>query len=449
MSTDDFERDLRDRMKAHAAELDRTTSPAPPLWTLLAAQRTTESPNEPTERRTILRLGFAVAGVAALALALVSGSLLLGHQQLSGPAAWSPVSATVSPSLIATNSTTPGTPGPLQTPLPIWSPVRPEPLGGLTMLEPTMQDEGVLWSPDGQHFALVSADASAVFNVYMFDKAGVWVGEAPGWAVAWASDDSLIVLPYDPTSQDGLLPAYLAKIGYNDVSTMQVLPGRYRRVVGNGHGTAALETAQGYAMWLNGSLLPEVGCACSPLSVSTDGRLVAVEDTGVKVVKTDSGQDVQGWPNLALGAHTHASFSPDGQHLSVSDVDGSLNTLVVLNISNGRRTDLLAGHFSYSGTWMSSGQLFAGDDTGAWWTVPIDGSSPKRTELPNSSRDAVPSSTGMVAAVNDPGSTLLIEQSGKTRTSTLPSPALALYWSPDGTELVVSCESGAVLLAQY
>jgi hypothetical protein len=312
-----------------------------------------------------------------------------------------------------------------------------------------MQDEGVLWAPDGKHFALLSGDPGGVSNVYLFDKVGTWVGEAPGWAAAWASDNTLIVLPSDPTSPDGLLTAYIASIGYNNVSTMRALPGRYSDIVGSGYGTAALPTAHGYAIWLDGSLKPEVGCGCGPVAVSADGSLVAIENSiGLKVVETGSGQDVQSWPDLHTGAHLHASFSPDGRHVTVTSVYGSLNTLVVLTVSDGRRADLLPGHFANNGTWVNNDRLFAGDDSGGWWFLPADGANPKTAGPPSGSWAAVASSTGSIAAVDEDGTTLSITTSGKTRTLTLPPKALGLHWSPDGTQLVVGCEAGAVVVVR-
>ncbi|HEY5487316.1 MAG TPA: hypothetical protein VIK06_06695 [Candidatus Limnocylindrales bacterium] len=310
-----------------------------------------------------------------------------------------------------------------------------------------MQDEGVLWAPDGQHFAVLSSDSNDVLNVYIFDSAGTWVGEAPGARAAWTGDHTLLVLPWDPTTQDGLQTAYIASFGYNDVSTMPALPGRYSDILGGGQGAAALPTAHGYAIWRNGSLQPEVDCDCGPVAVSADGSLVAIEGSiGVSVVKTGGGQNVRSWPGLQTGPHLHASFSPDGQHVALDSVYGSLNTLVVLNVSDGRRAELLAGHFVYNGAWVDNGQLFAGDDAGGWWFLPADGSSPKPAGLPSGSRGAVASSTDSLASVDDPGTTLRIDRSGKIRTLALPSHEQYLYWSPDGTELVVTCESLAVAL---
>jgi WD40 repeat protein len=431
MNSDDFERGLRDRMKARAAELDRTANPPPPLAALLA----TGHPTPRSSRRTTFRLGLTVASVAVVALVVVTGSLLLQRRPEAGPLPTTsgsayPSLATPSPSL-ATTSLPP-------TPIPTWSPIAPSSTGGLTVLEPSWMVGGeVLWAPDGQHFAVISSGDK---NVHMFDKAGTWVGEAPAWEAAWGGDDTLIVLPDDPTSTDDFLTAYIAHIGYNDLSTMQALPGRYEFLHGNGNGTVALQTAQGYAVWLNGSLKPEIDCGCVPLVVSPDGSLVAsMASTGLKVAKTASGQDVRSWPDVVVGAHPTAGFSPDGKHLAVSSVDGSLNTLVVLTVSDGRRTDLLPGHFAYNGTWVDNGRLFAGDDSGGWWFLRADGASPKRAGLPSGSWAAVTSSTGSIAAVDDYGTTLLITTSGKTSTVGLPSHAAGLYWSPDGTELVVTC----------
>jgi hypothetical protein len=435
-------------MKVRAAELDRTVGPAPGLQTLLARQPSWQ-PGDQSKGRTTLRLGLAVMFVAVVAIALVSGSLLLGQRRQEPLVLPSSSSVTTPTTSVASASPSLATPTPGPTPRPPWSPVPPTSTGALTVLEPPMKYEGVLWAPDGRHFAVLSADASSVFNVYIFDRAGTWVGQAPGWAAAWASDTTLIVLPSDPTSPDGLLIAYVASIGYNDVSTMPALRGRYRSIQGSGRGAAVLATAQGYAVWVNGSLQPEVECGCGPLAISSDGSLVAIEDsTGLAVVKTGSGQDVRSWPGLQTGAHLQASFSPGGQHLALSDVDGSLNTLVVLNVSDGRREDLLAGHFVYNGTWAKDEQVFAGDDSGGWWFLPVDGASPIRAELSTSSRDAVASSTGAVVAVDDTGSTLLVERSGTSRTWALPSAALGLQWSPDVSEIVVGCESGAVVVAR-
>ncbi len=311
-----------------------------------------------------------------------------------------------------------------------------------------MQGEGALWAPDGEHFAVLSADSNDVFNVYVFNRAGIWVGEAPASRAAWVGNDTLLVLPWDPTAQDGLLAAYVASFGYNDVSSMPALPGRYTDIIGSGEGAAALPTAHGYAVWHDGSLAPEVVCDCGPVAISADGNLVAVEDSaGLKVVSTGSGQDVQSWSGLLTGAHLHASFSPDGRRVALTSVSGSLNTLVVLNLSEGHRVNLLAGHFAYNGAWVDNELLFAGDDLGEWWFVPADGAKPRTAGLPPGSQIAVASAAGAIAAVDGYGTTLAIATAGKIRTLKLPSRALYLYWSPEHTELIVTCELGAVVLA--
>lgn len=441
MSPDDFERSLRDRMKARARELDRTVSPPPPLRTLLA----TEGPFKPSKARTSFRLGLAVATVAVLALVVVTGSLLLQRSPESGPL--SSVTPSSFPSL-ATPSPSLATASPLPaTPYPSWSPQPPASTGVLTTLGPSLQDEGVLWAPDGRHFAVISLDGGS-YNVYMFDKVGTWVGEAPGMVAVWVDDDTMIVLPNDPTSQDLLSTAYVAHIGYNDMSTMRALAGRYQGLLGNGTGIVALQTAQGYAIWRNGSLLPEVSGG-GPLSVSSDGSLVAVEDSsGLKVVKTDSGQVVRSWPDLHTGAHATASFSPDGRHLAMTDINGSLNSGVVLDVSDGKKTTLLEGHFVYGGTWVGNDRIFAGDDAGAWWLLSLGGAKTRLTDVPDWWYGAV-SSGGSVAADDlhaGSGTKLRITKSGKTTTLALPCQGMYLHWSPDGTELVVGCDSQVLLV---
>jgi hypothetical protein len=409
-------------------------------------------------RRKHFRLGLLATSIAVVAVVALGGSLM---RQRQPEAAAAPAKSTASPATQAPSSpsATPASTYPVwslqspqlppqTTPRPTWSPVPPASTSLLTVLELTMQDEEVLWAPDGRHFAIPSTDAG-VSNVHIFDSSGIWVGEAPGSRASWASDDTLLVLPLDSTTSDGLLTAYIASFGYNDVSTMEALPGRYSDIIGSGEGAAALPTAHGYAVWRNGSLQPEVKCDCGPVAISADGSLVAIEDsTGLMVVRTGNGQNVQSWPGLQTGAHLHASFSPDGRHVALNSVYGSLNTLVALNVSDGRRADLLAGHFVYNGAWVDNDRLFAGDDSGGWWLLPADGSRPKTAGLPMGSWAAVTSSTGSIAALDSSGTKLSVATSGKNRTLALPSPALGLHWSPDGLELVAGCESGAVILVR-
>ena len=89
MSADSFERVLRDRLKAGAAELDRSMPPAPSLQALLVSPQ--------AYRPEYLRLGFGLAVAAALAVALISGSLLLGQSPAVRPL--SSITPSATPSL--------------------------------------------------------------------------------------------------------------------------------------------------------------------------------------------------------------------------------------------------------------------------------------------------------------------------------------------------------------
>lgn len=97
MSADNFELIIRARMKAHAAELDRSLRPAPRLQMLLG------SPARAARRfgTVSLRLGLGVVATLALVLAVISGPRLFqtlpGTQPLASvtPA---PVPSPVSPS---------------------------------------------------------------------------------------------------------------------------------------------------------------------------------------------------------------------------------------------------------------------------------------------------------------------------------------------------------------
>jgi hypothetical protein len=93
MSADSFERVLRDRLKAGAAELDRSMPPAPSLQALLVSPQA----YRPARRPAYLRLGFGLAVAAALAVALISGSLLLGQSPAVRPL--SSITPSATPSL--------------------------------------------------------------------------------------------------------------------------------------------------------------------------------------------------------------------------------------------------------------------------------------------------------------------------------------------------------------
>jgi hypothetical protein len=70
--TDDFEMVIRARMKSHAAELDRSLPPAPPMRALLG------SPAKTTRRfgSASLRFGLGMVAAIALVVAVICGDLL-------------------------------------------------------------------------------------------------------------------------------------------------------------------------------------------------------------------------------------------------------------------------------------------------------------------------------------------------------------------------------------
>ena len=109
MSELDFERNLRDRMRERAAEMDRTARPAPPLRTLLAGGR-----SAPRRSFSRVRLAVAAAAVAAAAAAVLAIAQIAGgpaNHGLSGGSPLLSVTPTPSPALV-TLSPSPSTPAP-------------------------------------------------------------------------------------------------------------------------------------------------------------------------------------------------------------------------------------------------------------------------------------------------------------------------------------------------
>jgi hypothetical protein len=146
MSAFDFEQTLRDRMKAHAAELDCAVGSAPPLGMLLADQRRFARPKTSTG----LRLALAVAAVAAatvavVALALVAGSPLAqrlpdgSHLSSVTPSPLPAITLTPSPSL----SPSPSPAEPTKSAPPTVS------TGVLTVLVAPEQGDGLRWASGG------------------------------------------------------------------------------------------------------------------------------------------------------------------------------------------------------------------------------------------------------------------------------------------------------------
>jgi hypothetical protein len=252
-----------------------------------------------------------------------------------------------------------------------------------------------------------------------------------------------MVLPLDSPIQNVFRTAYIAGIGYNDLSTMQAIPGLYEDLLGNGNGTVALNTDGGYVIWHDGALLPEVTNRDSPLSISRDGSLIAVNTSSpyaLNVVRTDTGQIVRSWPDLPAGPHPGASFSPDGRHLWVNDFEYPQQSLVLLNVADGKKTTLLTATSVYGATWDGNARIFSGGDAGSWWLLSLDGGKTRMPDVPAGSVYASISSAGWIAAAGSDSTTLTIVRAAKPTTLTLPAPPFPLSWSPDGTELVVACD---------
>jgi hypothetical protein len=148
VSTYDFERTLRDQMKAHAAELDRMLGPAPQLRALLSDQRTAGRPR----RFTSFRLSLAVAAVAAATVAIVVLVLIFGSP-LAQPLPDSSPLSSVTPSALplVTFSSLPS----MSPAVPTNSPPPTVSAGVPTVLVRLMQGDGILWASGGDHTASI------------------------------------------------------------------------------------------------------------------------------------------------------------------------------------------------------------------------------------------------------------------------------------------------------
>lgn len=147
MSAHDFERTLRDQMRAHAAELDRTVSPALPLRTLLADRRTAGRPKMSTGLRLALSVAtVAAATVAVLALAVISGSPLTQRLPQSCPLS----SVTPSPRPPITTISPSPSPSPSISPAEPTKSPPPTVLAGVpTVLVAPTQGDGLLLAAGG------------------------------------------------------------------------------------------------------------------------------------------------------------------------------------------------------------------------------------------------------------------------------------------------------------
>jgi hypothetical protein len=320
---------------------------------------------------------------------------------------------------------------------------------------------GIKWAPDSQHFAILGRESNGTageYYAYVFDLAGSLVDQQPAWDLAWVDASTFIVLPVDNATSTRSLVAYIAHLGSKD---LQPITGRYGHLLGDGHGSVALWDDLGtdpYMIWSSGAL--HRGVLGLPLAWSADGKLLAIESRSeIKVVQAQTGAVVRDWTGVVVGAHDTASFNPDGRYLELET-----DRAVVLEISTGKTLAVLSRvDPMHEGTigdirvqWLATDRLFVDDPAngGAFWSVSVGGSRQPVQGVKYSLGWAL-ATEGTLAVAQDSGPDLdlyhektitIVKAQGQTMDVQLPFAPWTMTWSPTGQELVVTSETGLILL---
>jgi len=453
MDPTEVERMLSERVKMHARQLERAVPPAPPLAGL--AERGKVGPAASDKG---WRLGFALAGCAVIMAALAVRSW--SNVAPAGVGGSPTVSSVASAHAEVTASTLP----------PTNSPPASSGTAGPSAKAPTVVSLALSvktcapakWAPDGKHVAIIGCESNGTVDesyAYIFDLGGLLVVDRlSAIDLAWIDADSFITLASDNASTTASPQAYVGRLGAMD---RQRVAGSYGHILEAGPGSVALWSGSGsdpYMIWSGGTL--RRGVNGSPLAFSSDGNLAAIEaQSGVSVVRVDTGAVVRAWTEITIGAHDSARFSPDGRYIELET-----NRAVVLEISTGKTLTVLskadptgeAGTGAIRVEWMPDARLLVDDlaygevlmsVSVAGDAVPIAGV--KRSlgwAMASDGTLAVPQDAGPDVGLYHEKTITIRSPQGQTADVSLPFAPWNMVWAPAGQRLLVTSESGAIAL---
>ena len=452
---DDFGNDEQSaarEIKRRMSGLDPFIPSPPPYETVRSGSQLAVSGGVSSRVSSRLRPNFG-APAALVAIALVVALVIASGNFRTAPTVGP--SASLSPLPSATEIASPthsSSPMPAPTPPLATSSLPP----GVIFSGPVQE---VAWSPGNTRIAVTEAANGGTPDVRILTAAGTAIETVNAWSLGWLDEDTYVGLDYGSG-------VFVGRVGS---SARQVIPGDYAPVIpASTAGAVALElnetASNQYVIWTAAGLsAPRDGV---PVEFSPDGTMLAVVHyprdccagvpspepskapgpTTLDIVRTDTGKSVRSTGDIVFAYGLGVSFSPDGRMVAFRrDTADGHEDLAILDIGTGRVWVVQSGGLSIlpqqTLAWLDSTHLDlrAGGEYGrepAGFNLVV-------THWPWNVAARSVSSRGAAATAWTDSPQIDIQSGGKMTTRTLPGTfaGVQLLWSPDGSSLLVMCNS--------
>jgi hypothetical protein len=452
---DDFgidEQSTAREVKRRMSGLDPFIPTPPPYETVRPESRHAAAGRARARVSSRLRPNFG-APAALVAIAFVVVLVVASGNFRTAPTVGPSTSESSSPSASAIPSLTHSA-GPVPTPtLPI---ATASPPPGVIFSGPVHE---VAWSPGGTRIAVMEAANGATPDVRILTGAGTAIETVNAWSLRWLDEDTYVGLDYGSG-------AFVGRVGS---SARQVIPGDYVPLIPvSMAGTVALElnvtASNQYVIWTPAGLTaPRDGV---PVGFSPDGTMLAVVHyprdccagvpspepskapgpTTLDIVRTDTGKSVRSTGDIVFAYGLGVLFSPNGRMVAFRrDTADGHEDLAVLDIGTGKVWVVQSGGLSIlpqqTLAWLDSTHLDL--RSGGQYGPEPAGFNLVVTHWPSNVAARSVSSRGAAATAWTDSPQIDIQSAGKMTTRTLPGTfaGVRLLWSPDGSSLLVMCNS--------
>ena len=438
--------DLQRRVRG----LDPFIPTAPPLsQTALLAARADRVPRSSANVRLpagLAAVAVSAAAIVAMALGMAGGPHAADTTEstaASGSApASAPASGRVSPpetsptptaSVAIAPSPSPATASPVPSPLPVF-------FHGAVM--------SARWSPDSSKVAIITGPGGATFVVHVLSIGGAVLDEFEASDFAWTGPDSYVALAAGAFSGQVGSPAHHAIAG----KFLWLLAGP------SGQVAAALDekNANQYRVWTANGFGPVRDGV--PIAFSPDGSMLAVVHwpgsccaggapdatkapgpPTLDVTRVSDGRSLAKNDNVIYAYSAYLAFSPNGKYIAFEEYGstGLDDGVGVIEIATKKLWILAPSKGSENiiglGIWADDDHLIL--DGGP--LAPLPAGLPVEASVEPNADQMFRSANGRMATVDTDAPALSITKDGATATVNLPSAAAGVFWSPDGTMLLV------------
>ena len=317
----------------------------------------------------------------------------------------------------------------------------------------------VAWSPGGTRIAVTEAANGATPDVRILTAGGIAIETVNALSLRWLDENTYVGLDY----RSG---AFVGRVGS---SARQVIPGDYVPwIPASMAGAVALElnvtASNQYVIWTPAGLsAPRDGV---PVEFSPDGTMLAVVHyprdccaglpspepssapgpTTLDIVRTDTGKSVRSTGDIVFAYGLPVSFSPDDRMVAFRrDTADGHEDLAILDLTTGKVWVVQSGGLDivpqHTLAWLDSTHLDL-RPAGPTGTEPA-GFNLVVTHWPSDVAARSVSSSGGVATARTGSAQIEIQSGGQLITRNLPGifAGVQLLWSPDGSTLLVMCNS--------